>query len=200
MRALLNRFVNRFLTTDDKQQEVGMSTLPFDGDAGGRPQRRNNRETTEYKVGDELSGFITGIVHFGVFVRLPNGESGLVFKHEVAWPGEDITYGVGDKVSVLVIGFKAGRGLSLSIRQTRANKAFQEFVSEHQVGDTVVGKVKSIVSYGLFITLRPGVFGLLHVSSMPDIRNYSRDSIGESIKVRLVDINVPGKRITLEMA
>jgi len=200
MRALINRFVNRFLTSEDKQQEVGMSTLPFDANTGGRSQRRNNRETTEYHIGDELSGFITGIEHFGVFVRLPNGESGLVFKHEVTWPGEDITYGVGDKVNVLVIGFKSGRGLSLSIRQTRANQAFQEFVSEHKVGDTVVGKVKSIVGYGLFVTLRPGVFGLLHVSSMPDLRAYSRDSIGSSIAVRLVDINLPGKRITLEMA
>lgn len=200
MRALFNRFVNRFLTSEDKQQEVDMSTLPYDTSASGRPQRRNNRETTDYKVGDELSGFITGIEHFGVFVRLPNGESGLVFKHEVTWPGEEITHGVGDKVNVLVIGFKTGRGLSMSIRQTRTNKAFQEFVSEHKVGDTVTGKVKSIVGYGLFVTLCPGVFGLLHVSSMPDLRAYSRDSIGSSISVRLVDINVPGKRITLELA
>lgn len=200
MRALINRFVNRFLTSEDKQQEVGMSTLPFDANTGGRSQRRNNRETTEYHIGDELSGFITGIEHFGVFVRLPNGESGLVFKHEVTWPGEDITYGVDDKVSVLVTGFKAGRGLSLSIRQTRSHKAFGDFVASHKVGDSVIGTVKSIVGYGIFVTLRPGVFGLLHVSSVPDIKAYNRDSIGRPISVRLLDINPDGKRITLEMA
>jgi len=197
MRALFSRFVNRFLTSEDNQNEVVMSTLPSDAK---RSKRRNNRETTEYKIGDDLPGIITGFEHFGVFVRLPNGESGLVFKHEVTWPGEDISYAVGDKVNVQVIGFKAGRGLSLSIRQPRANKSFEEFISEHKVGDAVVGKVKSIVGYGVFVTLRPGVFGLLHVSSMPNLHAYSRESIGDSIKVRLVDINEAAKRITLELA
>lgn len=199
MRGLISKFVSRLLTSEDKQQE-GATPPPAEGGGGIKSPRRNNRETTAYAVGEEVSGYITGIEHYGIFVRLPNGESGLVFKQEVTWPGEDITYGVDDKVSVLVTGFKAGRGLSLSIRQTRSHKAFGDFVASHKVGDSVIGTVKSIVGYGIFVTLRPGVFGLLHVSSVPDIKAYNRDSIGRPISVRLLDINPDGKRITLEMA
>lgn len=162
--------------------------------------RRNNRDRTEYSVGDELSGQITGIAHFGLFVRLPNRESGLVFKHEVCWPGEDIAYGIGDEVTVQVMGFKAGRGLSLSIRQPRADRSFREFVTTHKVGDSIAGTVKSVVGYGVFVTLTPGVCGLLHVSAMQNHSAFDKQSIGAPIEVRIADIDIVSKRITLEMA
>lgn len=162
-------------------------------------QRSNNRESTEYSVGDELSGDITGVAQYGLFVRLPNRESGLVFTHEVAWPGEHVSHSLGDKVTVQVIGFKAGRGLSLSIKQPRAEKTFKDFISTHRIGDTITGTIKSVVGYGVFVTLQPGVFGLLHISSMPNIKMFDKDSIGNLIKVRLANIDFDSKRITLEL-
>lgn len=160
---------------------------------------RKSRDTTEYVIGEELTGIVSGIEHYGIFVRLPNGESGLVFQNEICWPDEDIAYDLGDKVSVMVLGFKAGRGLALSIRETRVAAAFDDFTKTHAVGSVVKARIKSVKDYGLFVHLAPGVSGLLHVSAIPNIQIYGKFSIGESIEVCVVDIEQSTRRISLEL-
>lgn len=164
------------------------------------PKKRPGRESTEYRVGQELSGRVCGVMHYGLFVRLPNGESGLVFQQEICWPGEDFNYGLGEEVKVLVQGFKPGRGLALSIRATRAVEVFKSFVDAHPVGVTVRGYIKSVVDYGLFVMVAPGVYGLLHVSSIPNIHVYGKASIGQAIDVRVVNVEHTNRRISLELA
>ncbi|MFN5095834.1 MAG: S1 RNA-binding domain-containing protein [Limnohabitans sp.] len=163
-------------------------------------RQRPSRESTEYRVGQEVKGRVCGVMHYGLFVRLPNGESGLVFQQEVCWPGEDFAYGLGEEVKVLVKAFKPGRGLALSIRATRTTEVFQAFIDSHPVGSVARGYIKSVVDYGLFVMLTPGVYGLLHVSSLPNIYVYGKASIGQPIKVQVVNIERANRRISLELA
>lgn len=159
---------------------------------------RKSRDTTEYEIGTEISGVVCGIEHYGLFIRLPNGESGLVFQSEICLPGEDITYRLGDKVNVIAVHFKPGRGLALSIRETLTKAAFDGFIQDHPVGSIIQGHIKSVLDYGIFVTLAPGVAGLLHVSAIPDIHVYGKSSIGEPIDVRVDDIEISTGRISLE--
>lgn len=160
---------------------------------------RKSRDTTEYALGEVLNGYISGIEHYGVFVRLPNGESGLVFQNEICWPGEHIEYAVGSRVKVLVLAFKPGRGLALSIRETRTQEAFDGFVRDFPVGASLDGQIKSVLDYGIFVNLVPGVCGLLHVSEIPNIQAYGKHSIGQQISVRVGSIDIDQRRISLEM-
>ena len=64
------------------------------------------------------------------------------------------------------------------------------------VGEVYEGKVASIMTYGAFVDLAPGVAGLLHVSEISDefvkdVRKYVNE--GDIIKVKVVGIDSQGK-------
>lgn len=77
-----------------------------------------------------------------------------------------------------------------------AKKFVSGYNFEAQVGDIYEGKVASIMTYGAFVDLAPGVAGLLHVSEMADefvkdVRKYVNE--GDIIKVKVVGIDGQGK-------
>ena len=65
-------------------------------------------------------------------------------------------------------------------------------VAVPEVGETYVGKVKSIKDFGAFIEFMPGKDGLLHISEIKWERVESMDGIleeGEEIKVKLIEVD-----------
>ena len=61
-----------------------------------------------------------------------------------------------------------------------------------EVGETYVGKVKSIKDFGAFIEFMPGKDGLLHISEIKWERVESMDGVleeGEEIKVKLIEVD-----------
>ena len=62
-----------------------------------------------------------------------------------------------------------------------------------EVGETYIGKVKSIMSYGAFVEFLPGKEGLLHISEIEWKRTESMDQTGikegDMIEVKLLDID-----------
>jgi len=154
-------------------------------------------DTTAYAAGDRASGLIVSVARYGLFVRLSNGETGLVHTSAICWPGEDIAYAKGDRVAVKILGFKPGKGLALSQREARRDEIFELYAMRCEVGATVTGTVKSVRDYGVFVTLAPGVFGLLHISQIEDITAFDRASIGQAIEVRVIDIDLERQRISL---
>ncbi|WP_205500679.1 polyribonucleotide nucleotidyltransferase [Rufibacter psychrotolerans] len=65
-------------------------------------------------------------------------------------------------------------------------------VAVPEVGETYVGKVKSIQPYGAFVEFMPGKDGLLHISEVKWERLESMEGVlelGEEIKVKLVDVD-----------
>jgi small subunit ribosomal protein S1 len=165
-----------------------------------QPAHRSHRaheETTAYAAGELVPGLIVSMVSYGLFVRMSNGETGLVHNTAICWPGEDIAFGIGDRVNVKVLGFKPGKGLALSIREARRHAIFLSYTMKCMVGSTVLGQVKSVRDYGVFVTLAPGVFGLLHISQIEDITAFDRASIGQAIEVRVTGIDLERQRISL---
>lgn len=77
-------------------------------------------DTVEVAVGKVVEGTITGITHFGAFVALPNGKTGLVHISEVADAYvKDIKDYLHDNdvVKVRVLSMEEGGKIGLSIRQ-----------------------------------------------------------------------------------
>ncbi|WP_062107756.1 S1 domain-containing RNA-binding protein [Bacillus niameyensis] len=74
------------------------------------------------EVGSKLQGKVTGITHFGAFVELPGGSTGLVHISEVADNyvkdiNEHLT--VGDEVLVKVLNVEKDGKIGLSIRKAK---------------------------------------------------------------------------------
>ena len=73
-----------------------------------------------------------------------------------------------------------------------AVESVKALVAVPEVGETYVGKVKSIKDFGAFIEFMPGKDGLLHISEIKWERVESMDGVleeGEEIKVKLIEVD-----------
>ncbi len=118
----------------------------------------------ELPVGQKLTGVVTGIVDFGLFVRV-NDVEGLVHISEVSW--DRVTnlrelFKPGQNVDVMVTDVEGGR-VSLSMKRL-ASDPWVEKMSELKVGQPITGNVAKITSFGVFVEVLPEVTGLAHIS------------------------------------
>lgn len=119
----------------------------------------------KYNVGDILNGEITGIVDFGVFVKVEDSLEGLVHISEIDWGlVEDPRqmFKVGDKVKVKVIEVKDGK-ISLSIKALKENPwvdAAKKYKKDMEVEAVVI----KFNRHGALASIEEGVAGLVHVS------------------------------------
>ncbi|MEK7613755.1 MAG: S1 RNA-binding domain-containing protein [Patescibacteria group bacterium] len=119
----------------------------------------------QYAVGDVLSGEVTGIVDFGIFVKVDGGLEGLVHISEIDWGlvEDPRTFAkVGDKVKVKVIDVKDGK-ISLSIKQL-GDDPWTTAAKKYKKDDLVEAAVIKYNKYGALASIEEGVAGLVHVS------------------------------------
>jgi len=119
----------------------------------------------KYGLGDELEGDVTGVVDFGIFVKIEEGLEGLVHISEIDWGLVDDPRKfakVGDKVKVKVIEIKDGK-ISLSIKALRENP-WTEAGKKYKKDDTVSGVVIKFNKHGALASIEEGVAGLVHIS------------------------------------
>ena len=130
----------------------------------------NQKDRTElvekYKVGDALDGEITGVVDFGVFVKVESGLEGLVHISELDWSLVDNPrklFKVGDKVKVSVIEIKDGK-MSLSIKALKENP-WKGAEAKYKKGMKVTGVPIKYNKHGVLVSIEEGVAGLVHISN-----------------------------------
>jgi small subunit ribosomal protein S1 len=128
-------------------------------------QKEKVEVVEKYTVGDELDGEVTGVVDFGVFVKVSGNLEGLVHISEIDWGlVEDPRklYTIGDKVRVKVIEVRDGK-ISLSIKALKENP-WKSAASRFKKGDIVKGVVIKFNQYGALVSIEEGVAGLAHIS------------------------------------
>lgn len=129
------------------------------------PEEDKGKQLTKYAVGDVLSGEVTGIVDFGVFVKVEDGLEGLVHISEIDWSlVEDprAFFKVGDKVQVKVIEIKDGK-ISLSIKALKENP-WTEAAKKYKKGLAVEGVIIKYNRHGALASIEEGIAGLIHIS------------------------------------
>ena len=161
------------------------------------------------KPGDTLSGVVSGIMPFGIFVRADvNGAKttkdlfleGLVHISEISWEKVDNPanhYKVGDQVKVKVIGVdvKSTR-LHLSVKQLLPDP-WLELAKKYTEGKKVKGQITRLAAYGAFVNLSSGVDGLIHISKIPADKEFK---VGESIECFVEQVDPEHRRISLSLA
>ncbi|MDD5318278.1 MAG: S1 RNA-binding domain-containing protein [Candidatus Pacebacteria bacterium] len=128
-------------------------------------QKDKEKIVGKYAVGDEVEGNVTGMVDFGVFVKLEEGLEGLVHISEIDWAlVEDprALFKVGDKVKVKIIEIKDGK-ISLSIKALKENP-WKAASKKYKKDDVVTGVVIKFNKHGALASIEEGVAGLVHVS------------------------------------
>jgi len=119
----------------------------------------------KYQVGDSAEGEVTGVVDFGVFVKLEPGLEGLVHISELDWglvEDPHSLFNVGDKVRVKIIEIKDGK-VSLSIKALKENP-WHTAVERYRKDMEVPGVIIKYNKHGALASIEEGVAGLVHVS------------------------------------
>jgi len=118
-----------------------------------------------YVLGDELVGEVTGLVDFGIFIKLEEGLEGLVHISEIDWglvENPKTMFKIGEKVRVKVIEIKDDK-ISLSIKALKENP-WREAEKKYKKDAEVEGVVIKFNKYGALASIEEGVAGLVHVS------------------------------------
>lgn len=147
-----------------------ISANPKDGklifsEKDGSPEERQE-VVSKYSVGDEIECEVTGIVDFGVFLKIEDGLEGLVHISELDWGlVEDPRqmFKLKDKVRAKIIDIKDGK-ISLSIKALKDNP-WKAFESTLKKGDVVKGAVIKYNKHGALVSIKEGVAGLVHHST-----------------------------------
>lgn len=132
-------------------------------------QKEKSKLVDKYKVGDIVEGEVTGIVEFGIFIKLEDNLEGLVHISEIDWglvEDPKVFVKVGEKTNVKVIDIKDGK-ISLSIKALKLNP-WDKAAEKYKKGDKVNGVVIKYNKHGALISIEEGVAGLVHISEFGD--------------------------------
>ncbi len=161
--------------------------------------------TRRYPEGARLRGKVTNLADYGCFVELEEGVEGLVHVSEMDWTNKNVhpskLVHIGDEVDVVILDIdQERRRISLGMKQCQANP-WEQFAATHNKGDRVVGLIKSITDFGIFIGLDGGIDGLVHLSDVSwadnaeeAIRNFTK---GEELETVVLAVDAERERISL---
>ena len=163
--------------------------------------RENLQQTLE--EGQTIEGVVSSIRDFGAFVDI-GGVDGLIPISEIGWSRVDKVdeyFTVGQKVQAVIkkIDWEKDR-ISLSYKETQVDP-WNDVPNLFPAGTTHQGKVARLAQFGAFVTLAPGIDGLVHISKLGSGRriNHPREVLeeGQNIDVTIDAIDLAEKRISL---
>ena len=170
-------------------------------------EREALKNTTLEKLqeGAIVKGLVKNITYYGVFVDL-GGIDGLLHITDMSWgrvnhPSE--MFKIGDEVEVKVLKYdKDSERVSLGVKQI-SDDPWIHATEKYAAGKTVKGVVVSLEDYGAFVELEKGVEGLIHISEMSWTRRIKHPgkmvAIGDEVEVKILEIDVENRRISLGM-
>jgi small subunit ribosomal protein S1 len=158
-----------------------------------------------YPTGTRLFGKVTNITDYGCFVEIEDGVEGLVHVSEMDWTNKNVNphklVNVGDEVEVMILDIDEDRRrISLGMKQCQPNP-WDAFAASHSKGDKVVGQIKSITDFGIFIGLEGGIDGLVHLSDLswsePGEEAVRQFKKGDEVEAVVIAIDPERERISL---
>lgn len=166
--------------------------------------QRSKQQILTIGEGDVLQGRVSRLQNFGAFIEIGEGLEGLVHVSEISHdrirhPSERLKEGDAVEVKVLKVDAEAGK-VGLSIKALIADP-WQSFVQDLKEGQTLTAKIERVKDFGAFLSLAPGVEGLLHASGIRAGERIDDASTvlnaGDDIEVVVERIDMERKRIAL---
>lgn len=154
--------------------------------------------------GKVYTGKVKSLTSYGAFVDL-GGIDGMVHSSELSWtriahPSDVVS--VGQEITVFVKSFdKDARRISLGYKTEETNP-WNIFMSTYTIGDVAKVRIVSLLAFGAFAELVPGVDGLIHISQISTEKIASPADVlhvGDEVDVKIVDIDYDNHKISLSM-
>ncbi len=168
-------------------------------------ERSASRDITLAKLeeGQIVEGVVKNVTDYGAFIDL-GGVDGLLHVSDLSWgrvgkPADVLK--PGQPITAKILKFDRTKGkISLGVKQTLADP-WLEVTAKYPVETRIKGRVVSLMEYGAFIELEPGVEGLIHVSEMSWTKRVRRASdvlaIGDQVEAVVLGIDLDNRKISL---
>jgi len=158
-----------------------------------------------YPIGARVKGKVVSVTDYGAFVQLEEGIEGLVHVSEMSWtrkirhPSKVVN--LDDMIEAVVLDIDpTKKRISLGMRQVEPNP-WTVIENKYPVGTRILGKVKTITDFGVFVGVEEGIDGLIHVSEMSwskKIRNPGElFKKGQELEVVVLSIDKENERFSL---
>lgn len=151
---------------------------------------------SKIKAGDKVEGEISGVLSFGIVVKLEDGVEGLAHVSELSWDKvEDpaTLFKAGDKVSAQVVSTDPAAGrVNLSLKQL-ATDPFKEKAKDFYPDDVVKATVAKVTGQGVIMDLN-GVEGFIPSAKLEADETYE---IGKSVNCLVDSVDEQKRRINL---
>ncbi|MCH4896607.1 30S ribosomal protein S1 [Marinilabiliaceae bacterium JC040] len=160
---------------------------------------------SELKVSDKVKGKVVVMADYGAFVEIAPGVEGLIHVSEMSWSqhlrsAQDFMK-VGDEVEAVILTLdREERKMSLGIKQLKEDP-WANIVTEFPVGSKHGAKVRNFTNFGVFVEIKEGVDGLIHISDLSWTKKIKHPAeftqIGAEIEVVVLEIDQENRRLSL---
>jgi small subunit ribosomal protein S1 len=163
--------------------------------------------TERYKAGDRITGTVTRLMEFGVFVELEPGIEGLIHVSEMSWakkvkrPSDVLKSG--DTVEAVILSVQQPeRRMALGLKQALGDP-WADAAKKFPVGSAVEGAVTRMEKFGAFVQMSEGVEGLVHISEITTERRLAHPQealkVGQVVRAQVLALDTEKRQAKLSM-
>lgn len=144
----------------------------------------------KFAIGSIIEGPVTSLTKFGAFVQLAEGVEGMIHvsdingEKRIDHPGDVFKVGQSVKAQILEIDTERRR-LRLGIKQM-APSGLDEYIAEHQAGDSVTGRIVALSTGEASIELGEGVYGVSRFAESNTAKKIDRQ---DTVKADLASLS-----------
>ena len=155
---------------------------------------------SKYQVGDVIEGEVTGVVDFGIFIKIEEGLEGLAHISELDWglvENPSDLFHVGAQVKAKIINVEGGK-VSLSVKALKPDP-WKDFAGKFKKGDIVKGRVRKIDRFGVFVEIEDFLLsGLAHVSEFGSEKEMrERMELDKVYHFQILNLNSEERKLSL---
>jgi small subunit ribosomal protein S1 len=157
---------------------------------------------TRYAIDDEVTGYVSAAMPYGVFVNL-GAVDGFLHISDISWdkkPRLKELVPIGKEIRAKIIELDPeNKKVKLSIKDLNPDP-WQSIEKTFKPGSEVEGIIVAFADFGAFVRLKDGVEGLIHVGEITwnRIKHPSQHfKIGDHIKALVLRVDKDARRISL---
>jgi small subunit ribosomal protein S1 len=160
-----------------------------------------------YPVDTKITGKVSSVTEYGIFVELEPGVEGLVHVSEISWSKRSANpkrmFHRGDDVEVQVLGVDTvEKRISLGMKQLQSNP-WDDIQTRYPVGTKIHGRIRNLTDFGAFVELEEGIDGLVHVSDITWAKKLKHPKEllkkDQEVDAIVTNIDAAGQRLSLSM-
>jgi len=159
---------------------------------------------SKLEEGMEIQGKVVNIINQGAFVDL-GGLEGFIPISELSWGRINHPSGVistDQEINTKILNIQGEEKVTLSLKALTPDP-WDSVSQKYQPGNEVKGKVVSLMDFGVFVQLEPGIEGLVHVSEITWTKRFRHPKevieSGSMVDAIVIDVNQDNRRISLSL-